>query len=65
MYAAGGRDITSGPYVGDGRTNPNKSIFVRGFDLTTVERADVLAFLRALTDEDFLTNPDFSDPWPE
>ncbi len=65
MYAAGGRNLTEGPYVGDGRANPNKSIFVRGFTLTGEQRADVLAFLRALTDEDFLTNPAFSDPWVE
>jgi cytochrome c peroxidase len=65
MYAAGGRNLTEGPYVGDGRANPNKSIFVRGFTLTEQEREDILAFLRALTDEDFLEDPAFSDPWAE
>ncbi len=62
-YAAGGRNITEGPYAGDGRLNPNKSLFVRGFELTAEEREAVLAFLRALTDEEFLTNPAFGNPW--
>lgn len=30
--------------------------------LSTEERADLVAFLKALTDVEFLTNPDFSDP---
>lgn len=31
-------------------------------DLDTQERADLVAFLKALTDEEFLTNPTFGDP---
>lgn len=54
-YAAGGR--------GDGRTNPNKSQFVRGFDVTPEEKSALLALLEALTDESVLTDPRFSDPW--
>lgn len=34
-----------------------------GFDLTDQEKEDLVAFLHTLTDEEFLTNPDFSDPW--
>lgn len=63
-YAAGGRLIVDGEHAGDGRANPNKSEFVKGFELTPSEREDVLAFLRALTDEAFLTDPRFADPWP-
>jgi cytochrome c peroxidase len=62
-YAAGGRTIASGPYAGVGHDNPLKSSFVPGFELTPQERADLLAFLRALTDEQFLTDPRFADPW--
>jgi cytochrome c peroxidase len=62
-YAAGGRLISEGPLAGDGRANPHKSPFVRGFALTPDERADLLAFLHALTDETFLTDPRFSDPF--
>ena len=64
-YAAGGRTITEGPNAGVGSENPNKSGFVKGFTLTAEERAGVLAFLRALTDQEFITNPAFSNPWPE
>lgn len=62
-YAAGGRTIVSGPHVGIGRTNPFKSSFVPGFTLTAGERADLLAFLNSLTDEQFLHDPRFSNPW--
>lgn len=62
-YASGGRNVTEGPHIGDGRMSINKSIFVNGFELTEARRADLLAFLESLTDESFLTNPAFSDPW--
>ncbi len=63
MYAAGGHVTTDGPLVGDGRTNPNKSIFVGGFDISDETAGDLRAFLESLTDEEFLTNPQFADPW--
>ncbi len=50
LYAAGGRNVTEGPFAGDGRENPAKSPLVRGFPITPEERADVGAFLEALTD---------------
>lgn len=62
-YAAGGRTITAGPNAGVGRDNPYKSGFIRGFELTAEEKADVIAFLESLTDEEFLTDPALSDPW--
>jgi len=62
-YAAGGRNIQEGPNFGDGRENPNKSGFVNGFELTETRRAELLAFLNALTDENFLSNPSHSDPF--
>lgn len=62
-YAAGGRSITAGPYAGNGHDNPLKSSFVTGFDLSPEERADLLAFLQSLTDEQFLHDQRFSDPW--
>ncbi|NET03387.1 MAG: di-heme enzyme [Symploca sp. SIO2B6] len=55
-YAAGGRTISSGKYAGVGSENPLKSIFVSGFKLTERERKDLLAFLRSLTDEEFIHN---------
>lgn len=63
-YAAGGRTIASGPHAGVGKNDPLKSSFVPGFALTVEERADLLAFLNALTDTGFLTDPRFANPWP-
>ena len=62
-YAAGGRTIADGEGAGVGSASPLKSNFVRGFRMTEVERADLLAFLTSLTDVEFLTNPEQSDPW--
>lgn len=61
-YAAGGRTIESGPYAGVGSENPHKSPFITGFTLTPDERQAVLDYLRALTDERFITDPRFSNP---
>ncbi len=62
-YAAGGRTIGEGPHAGVGRDNPLKSSFVPGFEMTADERAELIAFLRSFTDEEFLTDPRYSDPW--
>lgn len=63
-YAAGGTVTKDGSNAGDGRTSPLKSGLVRGFSITEDEIRDVLAFLDALTDQDFLDNPAFADPNP-
>ena len=62
-YAAGGRVIASGPNAGEGYRNPHKSQFVSGFQLTPGQKRDLLAFLQSLTDQAFLTNPAFADPF--
>lgn len=62
-YAAGGRTLSSGPNAGVGSANPHKSNFVRGFELTEDQRGDLLEFLDSLTDDEFLTNADFSNPF--
>jgi cytochrome c peroxidase len=62
-YGSGGRTIKTGPNAGIGAQNPNRSEFVKPFTLSAQERADLLAFLRSLTDETLLTNPKLSDPW--
>ncbi|WP_317931337.1 methanobactin export MATE transporter MbnM [Halioxenophilus sp. WMMB6] len=63
IYAAGGRDLATGEWAGDGRQNRYKSQFIQPLALTPAERADLLAFLAALTDEQFLTNPAFANPF--
>ncbi|HRD33690.1 MAG TPA: di-heme enzyme [Rhodocyclaceae bacterium] len=67
FYAAGGRLITVGPHAGDGRTNPFKSDLIALIDLSPEEQADIVAFLKTLTDHEFLENPKHADPflpWP-
>jgi len=49
-YAAGGR-------------GPLRSTFVKGFDLSADERRQLLAFLSALTDDSFVTDPRLSNPF--
>jgi cytochrome c peroxidase len=62
FYAAGGHVIESGPLQGDGRKNPLKSTFVKGFEITGEEKKDLLAFLHSLTDPTFLDDPKLAAP---
>ncbi|MDG1400775.1 MAG: di-heme enzyme [Candidatus Binatia bacterium] len=62
-YERGGTRTDSGPLAGDGRDSPNKSDFITGFLLSRPGRADVVEFLCSLTDDEFLANPRFSDPF--
>ena len=61
-YRAGGRTITEGEHAGVGSANPYKSGFIKGFEITESEIEDLIAFLESLTDEEFITNPAYSDP---
>ncbi len=63
-YERGGRLIEDGPWAGDGKESPAKSSFLTGFPLNDQQRQDLLAFLRSLTDRDFLTDPRLSNPFP-
>ncbi|RZS56775.1 methanobactin export MATE transporter MbnM [Sphaerotilus mobilis] len=63
-YAAGGRFIAAGqPHAGDGRLNPYKSDLIPVIQLNAQDKADIVAFLRTLTDEAFLSNPDHANPF--
>jgi cytochrome c peroxidase len=57
-YARGGRSSgqASGP-------NPNRSEFLVGFQVSEQEVQDLIAFLHALTDEEFLKDERLGDPW--
>ncbi|HES76904.1 MAG TPA: di-heme enzyme [bacterium] len=63
FYAAGGRNITSGIYAGDGRANPYKSELIALIDLNAQEKADIVAFLKTLSDDGLLSNPRFANPF--
>lgn len=46
-------------YNSGGKQHPNKNALVRPLGLTVAEKADLVAFLRSLTDESFVNNPKF------
>jgi len=50
-------------YARGGTPGPNRDRLVCGFSITPEEKRDLIAFLESLTDEGFLKNPCFSDPW--
>ncbi|MCJ7591487.1 MAG: di-heme enzyme [Woeseiaceae bacterium] len=62
-YARGGRLIEEGARAGDGRLSPFKSEFITGFELSNEERASLIDFLTALTDEAALSDERWTDPF--
>jgi cytochrome c peroxidase len=51
-------------YAAGGRMNHrNKSRILRPFRLSAAERADLVEFLKALTDDALLHDPRWTDPW--
>ena len=62
-YVAGGRTIASGPNAGVGSASPLKDPLIVPLTVTPQERADVIEFLKTLTDDAFLHDPAHSDPW--
>lgn len=63
IYSEGGRNIGHGPLAGDGRSSPLKSDLITKADFSAREKADLVAFLKTLTDTELLTSPRFADPW--
>jgi len=64
-YARGGRNARAADGAEPGARNPHQSERVRGFPLSPEDEAALLAFLEALTDEAFVADPRFSDPFAE
>ena len=58
-YALKGLAVFNGKHP-----SPLRDQFIEGFSITDEEVEDVVAFLTSLTDENFLVDPRFSDPWP-
>jgi cytochrome c peroxidase len=56
-YAEGGKASLS-----EGGTNPMRSPFMKGFEISDTEVAQLLEFLNSLTDTEFVTNEKHSDP---
>lgn len=64
VYQDAGRVIPRGPFAGDGRGNPNLDSGLNGMTLDDSDLSALAAFMRALTDEKFLTDPRFANPYP-
>lgn len=62
-YSAGGRAIVGSPNAGQGSHNPNKDPLIHGFKLSAQERADLIAFLESLTDDEVIHDQRFANPW--
>jgi cytochrome c peroxidase len=50
-------------YSSGGKKHPNKDIRVQALHFTDSEKAALIGFLKTLTDQQFLTDPKFSDPF--
>lgn len=50
-------------YESGGQTHPNKSKLLIPFKLSVRQRNDLILFLKCLTDEEFISNPAFSNPF--
>jgi cytochrome c peroxidase len=46
-------------FASGGKDHPNKSSLVRGFELDSVARGELLAFLESLTDKNFIQNKEY------
>jgi cytochrome c peroxidase len=57
FYARGGRLTDSGPLAGDGKNSRYKRPEIHGFTLSETDRADLIAFLRSLTERSLLGAP--------
>jgi cytochrome c peroxidase len=57
-YAVKGRGATS-----NGKPNPLRSELIIGFAIDEAELSDLIAFLHTLTDEEFLADKRFANPW--
>lgn len=58
-----GHYAIKGRAAATGQPSPIRDALIEGFKISDQELTDLLAFLDSLTDQSFLTNPAFSDPW--
>jgi cytochrome c peroxidase len=63
LHSNGGRNITTGERSGDGRKSPYLSDLISAKEFTEQEKQDLVAFLKALTDQEFISNPKLSNPF--
>jgi len=63
VHINGGRLVSEGPRQGDGRTSPLRDPLLAPRSLTGEQVWQLEVFLRSLTDDAFLSNPRFANPW--
>ena len=63
IYAAGGRNIITGPQVGNGQVNKLKDKRIKGFSISPEEKSALIDFLYALSDSTIFSNPNFQNPF--
>jgi cytochrome c peroxidase len=64
-YANGGRVIADGINKGNGKLNPFKHSFIKGFNISEKEKLNLIEFLLSLSDSSFIKNPDYQNPFTE
>jgi cytochrome c peroxidase len=65
LHSNGGRNVIEGEYAGDGTTSPLLHDFITAKHFSAQEKADLIAFLEALSDENFINDPKISNPFEE
>lgn len=65
VMAGGGRHVQSGPNAGDGRNNRYKDEAIYDRQLSEAQRAELVVFVRSLTDHGFASEPRIANPFPD
>lgn len=63
LHSNGGRNVTTGVNRGDGTQNPYLDSDIAPRNFTEAEKADLVAFLKSLTDQEFITNSKIANPF--
>ncbi|MFZ1529660.1 MAG: cytochrome c peroxidase [Ferruginibacter sp.] len=64
-FANAGRNIRAGLYKGNGIENPYKHPLIKGFSISEEDKANLAAFLLALSDSSITTNPAWQNPFTD
>lgn len=62
IFEHGGQLLSYGNQKGNGALNPQKSIKIKPFSISEIERRQIISFLYTLTDTTYLQKPLFQDP---
>lgn len=62
-YEQGGRKIEKGIYMGDGSANLYKHPFIAGFNLSEIDKYNLVDFLLSLSDSALINDPSVQNPF--